>query len=235
VNLRSRERIPELMDSPTADPRVLDGALQTLEILNRLPFGGTLGTSRLQRAIEESKLASVQVADIGSGGGDAARRLVLWGRRRGIGVRCVGLDRSCLTSVHARHRTEDDRVRFVAGDAARLPFGDGSLDFLHAALLVHHLEDERAVVAFFREALRVCRRACIVNDLVRSRTAYVIVRLATSLSTNPYIRHDGPASVRNAYVPRELEALAREAGWRSVQIEKRLAHRMCVVLRKEAV
>ena len=51
-----------------------------------------------------------------------------------------------------------------------------------------------------------------MNDLRRSRVAYVLIWLITRLSRNRLTRYDSPASVERAFAPAELDALARAAG-----------------------
>jgi hypothetical protein len=80
--------------------------------------------------------------------------------------------------------------------------------------VLHHLEPPEAV-KLLREMARVAREAVIVNDLDRARPwllgAQILSRLATR---NRYTRHDAPLSVRRAYRPDELAALAKRAGLR---------------------
>jgi hypothetical protein len=57
------------------------------------------------------------------------------------------------------------------------------------------------------------RLGVIVNDLLRTRVSLALVWLATRLlARHPMSRHDGPLSVRRAYSPDELRALAARAG-----------------------
>jgi hypothetical protein len=86
------------------------------------------------------------------------------------------------------------------------------VDLAISALTLHHLEPNHAV-AHLTEMDAAARLGLVVNDLVRSRAAYVTVWLATRLfARNRLSRHDGPLSVLRAYTPAETRALCDKAG-----------------------
>jgi hypothetical protein len=60
---------------------------------------------------------------------------------------------------------------------------------------------------------RVARRIVIVNDLHRARVAHASIRILSALlSRSSMFRNDAPASVRRAFRPAELLAIAQQAG-----------------------
>ncbi|HXJ17582.1 MAG TPA: methyltransferase domain-containing protein [Candidatus Polarisedimenticolia bacterium] len=89
--------------------------------------------------------ANSLVLDIGCGPG---RVLGFLARR---GIRCVGLDRSCVSVGLAveRHRRPG-----VVGDNLRLPFADGTVDALISDGVIHHTDDPRAA---FLENCRILK------------------------------------------------------------------------------
>ena len=78
--------------------------------------------------------------------------------------------------------------------------------------------------------LRRVAKHPIVADLRRCIAgllgAYLIANL---LSHNPLTRHDAPMSVRRAYTARELEELARAAGWKNPQVRHTAFFRMLLI------
>jgi hypothetical protein len=71
-----------------------------------------------------------------------------------------------------------------------------------------------------------------VNDLRRSRVAYLLIWLITRFSRNRLTRYDSPVSVERAFTPGELTALAREAGLGQCgrfQVHRHLYYRMALV------
>jgi SAM-dependent methyltransferase len=99
-----------------------------------------------------ARAAPSDLLDVGCGEGVVTERLA------GRATRAVGLDRD-VPALRAAWAARD-RVRFVAGDARSLPFGDGEFD---AVTLIESLqlidEPDRALA----EAARVARRWLVVS------------------------------------------------------------------------
>jgi ubiquinone/menaquinone biosynthesis C-methylase UbiE len=118
-----------------------------------------------------------------------------------------------------------DSVSFAAADAFRLPLRDGSVDVVHAALLLHHLP-EPDLAAFLRELRRVARLGIVINDLHRHWFAWgAIAVLTRCLSRSSLIRHDAPLSVRRGFTRAELRRAFDAAGLEAVSIGWRWAFR----------
>ena len=78
-------------------------------------------------------------------------------------------------------RTSAQRIAVVRGDGLRLPFADRSFDAAYTVLTLHHFRDD-AAVCLLQDMARVARRLVVVNDLERSRAAWLGARaLAASL------------------------------------------------------
>ena len=73
----------------------------------------------------------------------------------------------------------------MAGDALALPFRNASFDLVSCNLFAHHLSSEQAI-QFVNEALRTCRIAVLVNDLVRHRLHLALVYAGLPLFSQPY-------------------------------------------------
>jgi ubiquinone/menaquinone biosynthesis C-methylase UbiE len=118
--------------------------------------------------------------------------------------------------------------RGVAGDALSLPFQDGSFDLLSCNLFAHHLSPQE-LVAFTDEALRVCRVAVLINDLVRHPLHMALVYAGLPLYRSRLTRHDAPASVRQAYTVEEMRGLMAQPSAARVEIHRHYLFRMGVI------
>ncbi len=216
----------EQMDAPGADPVALRRSLGFIRRINRL-LGYNAATVRALGELVEGDVAGarggadlddeaprercsrarVTVLDVATGSGDLPEALGRWGRRRGVDVRCVGLDLHPVTLAVARAWAPG--VALVRGDALRLPFADGAFDYATCAMFLHHLETADAV-RVIRELERVTRRGWILADLLRRRRALAWISLFTRFS-GAMVRHDARASVRQAWLPQEARDLARSA------------------------
>ena len=85
-------------------------------------------------------------------------------------------------------------------------------DVIMTSLFLHHLSAD-AVVHVLKSMARASRTLVLANDLVRSRTGYLLARFGGPiLSRSPLVHFDGPVSVTNAFTPQELRDLAQQAG-----------------------
>ena len=98
----------------------------------------------------------------------------------------------------------------------RLPFRDNAFDVVSCSLFAHHFDPD-PLRLIMGEALRVSRRAVIINDLIRSRLHLLLVYLGLPLFRSRITWHDAPASVRAAYTIREMKAIL--AGLPARQVE----------------
>jgi ubiquinone/menaquinone biosynthesis C-methylase UbiE len=218
--------VREHLDGDLTDERVLEGNLRDLRRINR--FAGGLELSR--RAIDALLAAArvpldqpVSLLDVGTGGADIPVGLIEHWRRRGRRLTALGIDnRAEILAAAARERPAvltTDGLTLRVADGRTLPFEDGSFDFAHTSLVLHHLDptDARALI---REMARVARHGLVINDLARGRLRYVGAWVLLHVVTrNAFTRHDGPLSVRRAYSLAEARTLVTEAGLRIVDEE----------------
>jgi hypothetical protein len=67
----------------------------------------------------------------------------------------------------------------------------------------------------------VAGQAVLVNDLERHVLPYLFIRfLGFPFAQSRITRHDGPASVRQAYTRDEIAALASGAGFQNFEVER---------------
>ena len=209
-SLRTRRRTNELMDAPDADPELVRQSLRFLRRANRL-LGYTRSTlghlERFSRGWRRGE--RIRVIDFATGSADLPRAIVRWGERRRFDIRVVGVDLHATTAAAATAQNPDPRIRIVRCDVLRLPFADGSFDYATTSLFLHHLDDDD-VVRVLAAMSRVARRGIIAGDLLRRRRAYAWIKLFT-LFANPIVKHDGPASVAQAFTRDEVLALRDRA------------------------
>lgn len=210
--------VEELLDGPLDDPDVLTGNLVDLRRINRLLGGVRLSRLAVDRLTNGAN--EISILDVGTGGADIPVALLADARRRGRGLRVVAID--SRAEVIAAAKAARPSLDAIAGlqlelaDGRSLPYADGSFDVAHCSMVVHHLAPAEAA-SLLREMARVARSGIVVNDLARSRPAWLWARLITNLLTrNPYTRNDAPLSVRRAYTRREMRGLLSDAGLKPV-------------------
>lgn len=224
--MRSRIYQPEIMDEETPDQATVDEIYRYLAAVNRF-LGGTRATiarfddfSRTWRAGER-----IEVLEIACGAADVPRGLISWGRSRGFDVRVTATDILSSALDYARRiGPRDERLRLVCADVERPPFREGAFDYVTCALFFHHLTDDR-IIGALQSFDRLATRGMVVNDLVRSRRAFLWTWLFTR-PFHPILHHDGPLSIRRALKPDEMQHLASAAGLPWLTVQRHFGHRM---------
>ncbi|HET9493298.1 MAG TPA: methyltransferase domain-containing protein [Chloroflexia bacterium] len=210
--------VDELLDhAGEASHRDLEHTLRDIRRANIFGLGTWVVKHHLERLMGDWPPGhQLRILDLGTGSADIPEELCRWAERRGLDIRFVATDISPEVLKIARARIEKagfgDRITFLACDAARPPFAPGSFDVVVCSLAFHHLSVKQACAAM-PEIARIGRLGFIINDIFRSRGAWIMAWvLAHFTTTNRLTRHDGPASVSRAFTPAELRRMAQRAG-----------------------
>jgi hypothetical protein len=216
------KRIPraELLDSDAGTREEIAGSLADLRWFNR-NFGGLKTTrSLVEEVVRSTGADQLSLLEVAAGSGDVP----LYARKklsaRGIDLAVTLLDRS---AAHV-----GNGGRSVVGDALALPFHDGSFDLVSCGLFAHHLSPKE-VVRFVNEGLRVCRRAMLINDLIRHSLHLAVAYAGLPLYRSRLTRHDAPVSVRQAYTLPEMRDILRCTNASRIKITRHYFFRMGVI------
>lgn len=209
----------ELLDSDAGTPAEVAGTLRDLKMFNQV-FGGVRTSEKLvQRALARKPGQNASLLEVAAGAGFVPARI----RERlssQLDLKITLLDRA-RTHLNGSNRA-------IAGDACALPFADSSFDLVSCNLFVHHLAPEE-IQRFAREALRVCRVAFLINDLVRDPVHLALTYAGFPLYRSRITRNDAPASVRQAYTPGELLELLQPFTPQPLQISRHYLYRMGII------
>ena len=165
-----------------------------------------------------------KLLDVGAASGDSASYIRSLYPRATV----VSLDRNAVNASLAPQPK-------VLADAFRLPFRQGSFDFVFSSLFLHHFTDEQ-VTKLLRAFSSLARQAVLVSDLERHLIPYwFLPATAPIFHWNWITQHDGAISVRAAFTPQELEKLANRAGLKKARAKAhRPAFRIGMVAATEA-
>jgi hypothetical protein len=226
---RSLEK--EMMDLPSA-PRLLEGELCNLKMLNRA-LGGRRGILHcLAARAKKNRLRAFSLLDVGTGGADIPVAIVRWARRKGIAARIVALEPDPVAAAVARRETGGyPEISILRGDGFKPPFAPRAFDFVLASQVLHHFS-EADITALLRGWACLARRSLLVSDLVRHPLAYYGIRLLTGVFTrNVMTRMDAPLSVSRAFTLDEWRNLFRSAGVGPARVLARFPFRMIADIR----
>jgi len=190
---------PEVMDTPDEASAydAMDHAQVNRAFVDRLLAVGARG----------------HMLDIGTG--PAHIPLIVCDRLPDCTVLAVDLAPTML-AIAGRHLSGSphrDRIELRLGDAKSLELPDASFDAVFSNTILHHMTDPRP---FLREALRVLRPggALLIRDLYRPGSEAELDHLVAThaASAGPVGRELLRASLRAAFTPPELRAIADECG-----------------------
>ena len=221
-----RVAIAELLDTDSGTPEEINASIQDLVNINRWFGGISSNVAMLEQVAQRLNAPRLSVLDVAAGSGEVAHRVVDRLSEKGIQLNVTLLDRS---RSHLKNG-----FRGVVGDALALPFGDSSFDVVSCNLFVHHLSPSQ-LLQFAREGLRVARAIFLINDLIRSPLHLALVYAGLPLFRSRLTRHDAPASVRQAYTPKEMTEILQQIPSATIEIHRYYLFRMSIQLWKPHV
>lgn len=220
-----RVQVEELLDKDHWSGDEVACALGAIRRVNRLYGGHRMHKRLFQRVCSKIKPKRLQVLEVASGYGDVLQAASLMLKKQDIAVEIALLDR-CAQHLPESHNWHKDLhpPKLMTGDALDLEMPDNSVDIVSCCLFLHHLSLDEART-FLREALRVARVAVLINDVERKRVNYWLSRVQRFMDPSRLSRHDGPASVRQAYTYAEMQDLLQETG-SSFELERGFLYRL---------
>jgi ubiquinone/menaquinone biosynthesis C-methylase UbiE len=231
---------PEILDFDSCSPADVEISMHDLGRVNRW-FGGVATTQKMvEHVAQVSGMKRFSILEVAAGSGEVPEMVRRKLARRGITLDVTLLDRS-RSHLPGKNHAEANHAglnRGIVADALALPFGDGAFDLVSCNLFAHHLNAQQ-LAQFVREALRVSRRAVLINDLVRHPLHLALVYASFPLMRSRVAWLDGLTSVRRAYVPDEIRsalgsAFSPEAG-AQVEITRNYLFRMGVIVWKNSI
>ena len=223
--LEARATQDELMDDPALDAATYTDVLHDLAQVNTITLARRPTLNFLERAV--GKRDRFRLLDVGFGDGDMLRAIAKWADRRGIMAELVGIDLNARSVAAARERTPGTiPIEYRTGDYADLA-GEG-WDCVVSSLVAHHMTRDQ-LVAFLRFMDHEARAGWFVNDLRRSRFAWLgYPLLARLMNWHPIVRHDGRLSIARSYRKEEWAPLLASAGVEGAAVERVFPFRLCV-------
>lgn len=231
----ARATEPEWMDIEEVSAADFAACLDDLEVVNRLTRAAPPTMAFLEAVTADWPAGSVlRVADVGYGRGDMLRRVHRWAERRGFRPELTGVDMNPLSRLAAQEATPAGMmIHWHQGDIFDWQPAERPHIVL-SALFTHHL-DGGDVVRFLRWQEAAASHGWFVNDLHRHWFAWGGFWLLSRLAGwHRFVRHDGPLSVRRAFVADDWRRMLGAAGIGDAGIAWHLPFRLCVGRRKPA-
>ena len=225
----------ELLDLDEAPFDEVRESLSDVRRVNRYLSGYRVLLHHIRSFLENHRSERpFTILDLATGSADQPIAIVDFSRRRQVPVRVTALDINRKMLNYAREGIcSYPEIDLVQGNVHSPPFGEDSFDLVINSLSLHHFSHNEAI-GILRAADFMGRCGFIINDLHRSRVAYISIFILTRLVTkNRLTRHDGPVSVMNAFTPKEMAEMAREAGVKQFEVHRHFPYRIALVASKK--
>jgi 2-polyprenyl-3-methyl-5-hydroxy-6-metoxy-1,4-benzoquinol methylase len=235
--MKDRFLIPELMDDPNLDPHEHQKALAGLRRINLFCGTGRILANHIQAVADRSGWRQISVLDLGCGSGDIAIELALR-LQSNLDVTVTGWDMSATAIETANERMLAHRLRPVLSRRLseivnfeqrnaletiatfRSDTVSKKFDIVYCTLFMHHFSEPLSI-ELLRAMKQLSKGFVVVDDLNRTYLGWVLATVGCHLLSRSKVVHfDGPQSVRAAYTPAELLALAEKAGLNDAEIKR---------------
>lgn len=163
-----------------------------------------------------------RILDVGTGSGRLAIELA---KSRRTDFHITGLDISedmlTLARENARKAGVENRIEFILGNAADMPFPDSSFDLIMSYASLHHWTRPEDV---FTECQRVAGRNGIImvrdNRRVYGNPFWEAFIWSLRLFMNKRHRDNWPGVIRSSYTIPEIEIIVEKSGLKNYRIIK---------------
>lgn len=217
------------MDTLEVSPADFAACLADLEQVNIVTRASAPTLGFLDRATRDwSPGSELRLVDVGFGQGMMLRRIHGWALQRGFRPKLCGVDLNPHCKAAAEAVTPAAMgIGYITSNifdyAPAVP-----PHFVTSALFAHHL-DEAELRRFVAWQEGASSHGWFVNDLHRHWFAWGgFWLLSRVVGWHRFVQHDGPLSVRRAFVPTDWHAVLKDAGVRGANISWTMPFRLCV-------
>lgn len=221
------QRLPsdELLDSDSGTPGEILKSLRDLRHINAWFGGVATGVRMIERVARKTGRSDLSLLEVASGNGYLVHTV-----RRRLQRRRISLSPT-LTDRRPSHLPAAGPA--VVADAVQLPFRDDSFDLVASNLFVHHLSPDE-LLQHVNSALRCCRLAVLISDVVRHPLHLALVYASLPLYRSRLTWNDAPASVRQAYTASEMRQILHRSDAAAIEIRGSFLFRMAITVWKRA-
>lgn len=211
-SLKNRDSsLTEWMDDPNCDPEKLSRTYAQFRTLNKLLSGwGGIFRSYIKPLSVQGK--TLQILDIGAGGGDIPLAVTELSKSAEIDVEITAIDPDSRAMKFALAADLPPSIRYLNVDSSDPSLQDKRFNVVISNHVVHHLSQAQ-LKSICRDAEKLCDQLILFNDIERSRIGYILFSLiAPIFFRNSFIVEDGKISIRRSYRKNELQKSVPE-GW----------------------
>ena len=232
--MKTRSLIPELMDDPKLDEDRLQAALKDVTLVNRYLGGQQVTIDGMKHFTGKFPQKTYSIVDFGCGDGAMLRKIADYARKMKLDFQLLGLDLNEISIALAKSKSVDyPEIEYLQKDILELNQDGFGCDVFTSTLTMHHFTDVE-IEAFLKQFLSISKLGVVINDLQRSRIAYVLFKVFSTVFMKTHIaRHDGLISIKRAFTKNELLTFTQKLPLESYKLKWRWAFRYLWILEKQ--
>ncbi|TVZ28274.1 hypothetical protein JM83_3388 [Gillisia sp. Hel_I_86] len=234
INTSKRSETIEIMDDFELKGGDLEQTLSDLEKINKWLGGNTITLEGIQFLLKNTpEKTTIRIADIGCGSGAVLREIANWGRKQKFDLELMGIDANPYTIEIAQRRSDYyPEIKFEALNIFSEAYKKQKYDIVLCTLTLHHFKNEEILelLNIFKDQSSI---GIVINDLQRSKTAYVLFQAFCKMFINNEIaRKDGLTSILRGFKKNDLKNLAKKIPTQKHSIKWKWAFRYRWILKK---
>ncbi|NNM19022.1 MAG: methyltransferase domain-containing protein [Croceitalea sp.] len=210
MEFRERSNAKELMDDPHMDPKLFKEAFKDINRCNNLLGGYQITIDAVMKLIKTTPKKSYTILDVGCADGAMLRKVADALKKEEIDCKLTGIDvKEEILKIATQLSSSYDNIDYVQGDLfdTSLPL---QCDILLCTLTLHHFTDEQ-IHCFAKRFADLAKIGVVINDLHRSKIAYVLFNLFSIFFIKTRIgKLDGLVSIARGFTKNNLKAFAKQ-------------------------
>jgi 2-polyprenyl-3-methyl-5-hydroxy-6-metoxy-1,4-benzoquinol methylase len=235
LDTSKRTNKAEIMDDFDLQGTQLEKTLDDLDRINNWLGGNKITLQGVKKILQDHPVSHpVTIVDVGCGNGHMLREIAEWGRSNGYNLSLTGIDANTHAIEIAERKSEFfPEISYSAINIFSEDFKSRRYDIVLCTLTLHHFKNEqieKIMGNFYRQA----KLGVVINDLHRSRQAYVLFRAFCKVFINNKIaRDDGLTSILRGFKKKELKKFAAQLPPANQQIKWKWAYRYQWIIEKQ--
>jgi 2-polyprenyl-3-methyl-5-hydroxy-6-metoxy-1,4-benzoquinol methylase len=228
-----RSKQDEILDSFDLHGPEMEVMLNDLKTVNKVLGGQQVTLDGISVLLEGfAKQDIITIVDTGCGDGEMLRNIARFGKEQNYQFNLIGIDGNehIIKTAKAKstaYPTISYQVKDIFSKEVIIPKYHIAL----CTLFLHHFKNED-IIAILTKLATEAKVGVVVNDLHRSRIAFWLFRLFSSIFIKSKIaKHDGLVSVARGFKHKDLKALATHIKGTSSIIQWKWAFRWQWILK----
>ena len=211
ISTKKRSELPEIMDEFDFNGKELERVLKSIDQINAALGGHRVSINGIKKIIKPAAHSTFTIVDVGCGSGASLRKLAQWGEKQAIKLQFIGIDANpdCI-QIAKKASKEFTNLSFQCMDVFSKKLHTLNVDVFISTLTFHHFKDEK-LVQLLQVLQQQANIGIIINDLHRSKLAYVLFKLYGFFFIKSKIaKHDGLISILRGFKQQDFNNYAQQ-------------------------